>query len=82
MIRLNIKKDSKVVVKSFIEKKEVRHFIREELWDMTKASDNPNAKETAEKIWNLNVGTSINVLGYTIAMAGKSRAGNIMLGGK
>ena len=82
MIRLNIKKDSKVVVKSFIEKKEVRHFIREELWDMTNASLNPDATETAEKIWNLNVGTSTNVLGYTIAMAGKSRAGNIMLGGK
>ena len=76
MIRINIKKNGKVVVKSFTEKKEVRHFVREELWDMTKYSQNPDATETAEKLWNLNVGTSINLLGFTISMAGKSRAGN------
>ena len=29
---------------------------------MTRASDNPNATETANKIWNLNVGESINIL--------------------
>ena len=56
--------------------KEVRHFIREDVWNMTSAGNNPDATETANKIWNLNVGTSINFLGYTISMAGKSRAGN------
>ena len=38
--------------------------------------------QTADKIWDLNVGTSLSVNGYSIAMAGKSRAGNIMLGGE
>nr|BAR27993.1 hypothetical protein [uncultured Mediterranean phage uvMED] len=46
--------------------KEVRHFIREDVWDMTRASDNPDATETANKIWNLNVGESINVLDFNI----------------
>ncbi len=82
MIKLNIKKNGLINVKSFTEKKEIRHFIREELWDMTNASSNPDATETAEKIWNLNVGTSTNVLGYTIAMAGKSFDHNSMLGDK
>ena len=46
--------------------KEVRHFIREDVWDMTRASENPDATETANKIWNLNVGESINVLDFNI----------------
>ena len=46
--------------------KEVRHFIREDVWDMTRASDNLDATKTANKIWNLNVGESINVLDFNI----------------
>ena len=33
---------------------------------MTRASENPDATETANKIWNLNVGESINVLDFNI----------------
>ena len=78
MIRLNIKKDGKVKVKSFIEKKDLENYLFKKTLESKKVvSDNPT-----DKIWNLNVGTSINLLGYTISMAGKSRAGHVMLGDK
>jgi len=51
--------------------KEVRHFIRENVWDMTSPSNNPDATETANKIWNLNVGESINVLDFNIKIINK-----------
>ena len=41
-----------------------------------------NFTETTNRIWDLNVGTALKINGYVIAMAGKSRAGDIMLGGK
>ena len=51
--------------------KEVRHFIREDVWNMTSPSNNPDATETANKIWNLNVGESINVLDFNIKIISK-----------
>jgi len=78
MIKLNIKKDNKVKIKSFIEKKDLENYLFKKTLESKKlVSDNPT-----DKIWNLNVGTSINFLGYTISMAGKSRDGNIMYGGQ
>jgi len=79
MIRLNIKKDGKVFVKSFVKKNDLQNFVLDKIGV---ADQCKNFFETANTIWDLNVGTSLNVNGYTIAMAGKSRAGNIMLGGK
>jgi len=80
MIRLNIKKDSKVVVKSFIEKGDLITFIKND--SNIHYYDFKHVLDLTDEIWDLNVGTSLNIDGYTIAMAGKSRAGNIMLGGK
>ena len=57
--------------------KEVRHFIREDVWDMTRASDNPDANETANKIWNLNVGESINVLDFNIKVISRKERANV-----
>ena len=57
--------------------KEVRHFIREDVWDMTRASDNPVATETANKIWNLNVGESINVLDFNIKVISREERANV-----
>ena len=83
MIRLNIKKDGKVKVKSFIKKDELENYIMNEAisrefivktWQDIQIHTN--------KIWNLNVGTSYIIDNITIAMAGKSRAGMVMLGGK
>ena len=78
MIRLNITKNGKVFVKSFVQKIDLQNYVL----DFIGADQYSNFTNTAEKIWNLNVGTSLSVNGYTIAMAGKSRAGNIMLGGE
>jgi len=75
MIRLNIKKDSKVEVKSFIKKIDLISYLEVDLGFRS-------VFELSDKIWDLNVGTALTHNNYTIAMAGKSRAGNIMLGGK
>ena len=73
MIRINIKKDTKVVVKSFINKIDLDNYVLDFI-----GADKVigNFTNVANKIWNLNVGTSLSVNGYTISMAGKSRAGN------
>tara|TARA_R100000995_G_scaffold78209_1_gene48709 strand:+ start:619 stop:855 length:237 start_codon:yes stop_codon:yes gene_type:complete len=78
MIRLNVRKDGKVEVKSFINKKDLENYVL----DCIGCDQYNNFTQTADKIWDLNVGTSLSVNGYSIAMAGKSRAGNIMLGGE
>ena len=76
MIRINIKKDDKVKVKSFIEKKDLENYLFKKTLESKKlVSENPT-----DKIWNLNVGTSMTLdNGFNktiISMAGKSRAGN------
>ena len=94
MIRLNIKKDSKVEVKSFLSYRELVMFLKTlPLYGVVKIENIFSAKsqvllglpieyKLADKLWNLNVGTAFNHSGYRFAMAGKSRAGNVMLGGK
>ena len=81
MIRLNIKKDGKVEVKSFIKKDELLNYIDKLNSPVTEFILKYNQTE-ANKIWDLNVGTAHNFLDYTIAMAGKSRAGDVMYGGQ
>tara|TARA_R110001632_G_scaffold94408_1_gene200280 strand:+ start:61 stop:294 length:234 start_codon:yes stop_codon:yes gene_type:complete len=73
MIRINIKKDSKVVVKSFVHKIDLDNYVLDFI-----GADKiiGNFTNVANKIWNLNVGTSLTVNNYIISMAGKSRAGN------
>ena len=64
---INVKISGKKNVETFFNTiKEVRHFIREDIWDMTKADSNPDTTETANKIWSLNVGESINILDFNI----------------
>ena len=75
MIRINIKKDGKITVKAFISKIDLTGYVLDFI-------GGGETQKTADKIWELNVGTSIIHNGYTIAMAGKSRAGNVMYGGQ
>ena len=77
MIRLNVKKDGKVQVKSIVNKKDLQNYVLHFI-----GLSKYNFTETANRIWDLNVGTALKINGYVIAMAGKSRAGDIMLGGK
>ena len=81
MIRLNIKKNGKCFVKSFVKKEDLVNYIDKLNSPVTEFILKYNQTE-ANKIWDLNVGTAHNFLGYTIAMAGKSRAGDLMLGGQ
>ena len=69
MIRINIKKDTKVTVKSFVKKKELENYLFELTVAQTPIvrSGNPT-----NNIWNLNVGSSYKFLGYIISIIGKS----------
>ena len=75
MRRINIRKDGKIETKSFIKQMDLICYLEVDLGLRAVFT-------LADNIWNLNVGTAITVRGLTIAMAGKSRAGDIMLGGK
>ena len=81
MIRLNIRKNGKTEVKSFVTKGELIKFLRgDENFLLTEIPN--NCFNIADKLWDLNVGTALTHSGYTFAIAGKSRAGNIMYGGQ
>ena len=84
MIRLNVRKDGKVEVKSFIQKNDLISYLDKDLDLHNIICNFPNHSvfELADNIWDLNVGTALTHGNYTFAMAGKSRAGNIMLGGE
>ena len=73
MIRINIKKDGKVKVKSFVKKIDLINYVLDKI-----GTDHSigNFTDCSNKIWNLKVGQSINVRDIKISMAGKSRAGN------
>ena len=73
MIRINIKKDTKITVKSFSKKIDLKSYVLDKI-----GTDHSigNFTDCSNKIWNLNVGQSINVRDIKISMAGKSRAGN------
>ena len=75
MIRINIRKDDKMTTKSFVQKIDLHNYVL----DFIGCDQYSNFTQTAQKIWNLNVGTSLSVNGYTIAMAGKSRAGKYLV---
>ena len=57
----------------------VTNSLLQEVLDFIGCDQYSNFTQTAQKIWNLNVGTSLSVNGYTIAMAGKSRAGKYLV---
>ena len=86
MIRLNIKKDSKVKVKSFTNLTDLQVYCRK-LCFFLGENDAHNfiseADTLGRKIWNTNVGQSFKTdLGEIISISGKSRAGHVMLGDK
>ena len=69
MIKLNIKKNNKVQVKSFANKTELDDHVLDFI-------GGGETVITTEKIWDLNVGTSITInngwFETTISMSGKS----------
>ena len=79
MIRINIKKDTKVNVKSFVKKIDLKSYVLDKI-----GTDHSigNFTDCSNKIWNLNVGQSINVRDIIISISGKSSDHNSMLGDK
>jgi len=85
MIRLNVRQNGKVQVVSFIEKNKLESWLKSYAIGLLALDYNKNisvSKNLANKIWDTNVGSSVKYAHITFAVAGKSRAGNIMLGGK
>ena len=76
MIRLNIRKGRTIITKSFKNKIDLDNYVLDHIGTDNKIG---NFTDCSNKIWNLNVGTSITVKNVkhnlTISMAGKSRAG-------
>ncbi len=69
MIRLNIKKDGKITVKSFYKKIDLTSYVLDKI-----GTDHSigNFTDCSNKIWNLNVGQSIYVRDIKISISGKS----------
>ena len=72
MIKINIKKGGAIITKSFKNKIDLDNYVLDYIGTDNKIG---NFTDCSNKIWNLNVGTSINIRNLTISMAGKSRAG-------
>ena len=68
MLKINIKKNNQVQVKSFFQKKELENY----LFELTLESKKLVSKNPTNNIWNLNVGSSYKFLGYIISIIGKS----------
>ena len=81
MIRLNIRTYDKVWVKSFVNKNDLINYCNKILSEVPQMED--AGEKLANQIWETNVGQSVKSnIGHVIAVAGKSRAGMVMLGGK
>jgi len=79
MIRINVKTYDTIKVKSFINKKDLEIYCRKILSCVPQMDNAP--MELANEIWETKVGQSVRSnIGHVISVAGKSRAGNIMLG--
>ena len=80
MIRLNIRTYDKVWVKSFVNKNDLINYCNKILSEVPQMED--AGEKLANQIWETNVGQSVKSnIGHVIAVAGKSRAGMVMLGG-
>ena len=76
MIRLNIRRNGKIVTKSFMKKIDLDNFVL----DFIGAGKNMNFTETSNKIWNGGVAETFNINGFAITINGKQRAGNVIMG--
>ena len=71
MIKINIKKNGKLEVKSFITKGQLIKFLRgNENFLFTEIPN--NCFNIADKLWDMNVGSSIEHSNYTFSIRGKS----------
>ena len=79
MRRLNIVKDGKIETKSFLEKSDFISFIKNH--NAIYFYDFKEILDVADNIWNLNVGKSLKIWGYTFSINSKRRVGNQLTDG-
>ena len=79
MRRLNIVKDGKIETKSFLEKSDFISFIKNH--NAIYFYDFKEILDVANNIWNLNVGKSLKIWGYTFSINSKRRVGNQLTDG-
>ena len=79
MRRLNIVKDGKIETKSFLEKSDFISFIKNH--NSIYFYDFKEILDVANNIWNLNVGKSLKIWGYTFSINSKRRVGNQLTDG-
>tara|TARA_R110001592_G_scaffold328455_1_gene610043 strand:+ start:447 stop:686 length:240 start_codon:yes stop_codon:yes gene_type:complete len=79
MIKINIRKDDKITTKSFCNKIDLDNYVLDKIGTDHNIG---NFTDCSNKIWNLNVGKSINVRNIIISVRSKSFDHNSMLGDK
>ena len=79
MRRLNIVKNGKIETKSFLEKSDFISFIKNH--NAIYFYDFKEILDVADNIWNLNVGKSLKIWGYTFSINSKRRVGNQLTDG-
>ena len=76
MIRINVRSNNLIEVKSFVSKDDLEKYVRTDLTLLVGNNINgalQEAETLADKIWDTNVGQSVKSdLGHVIAVAGKS----------
>tara|TARA_R110000782_G_scaffold9042_2_gene29269 strand:- start:45 stop:284 length:240 start_codon:yes stop_codon:yes gene_type:complete len=77
MIKINIRKDDKITTKSFCNKIDLDNYVLDKIGTDHNIG---NFTDCSNKIWNLNVGKSINVRNIIISVRSKSFDHNSMLG--
>jgi hypothetical protein len=77
MIRINIRKNDKITTKSFYNKIDLDNYVLDKIGTDHNIG---NFTDCSNKIWNLNVGKSINVRNIRISVRSKSFDHNSMLG--
>ena len=77
MIKVNIRKDDKITTKSFCNKIDLDNYVLDKIGTDHNIG---NFTDCSNKIWNLNVGKSINVRNIIISVRSKSFDHNSMLG--
>lgn len=75
MIRINITTDNTRKTKSFLNVKELAHYIFYNCHSIF-------ADDVAKEIWDLNVGKSLIENGFEFSIQSKQRSGNILMNGK
>ena len=77
MIRVNIRKDNKIITKSFFNKDDLKKWLRQNVV----VHLHYFIDQMTNEIWSLNMGKSLSYYDYTFSIQSKRRSGNILMNG-